>query len=422
MALTVKIRGDATHLEKTLRGVKSGVGGLASGLAKFTAAGAGFAAMMAGINSVEAVVTKLGQVLADSSKEAANMETLSVQFEVLAGSAETAKNLIAEFREEATKSALSTKDYADAGKTLMAFGVSAEETMPILKMLGDVSMGNSERFASLALAFSQTQAAGRLMGQEVIQFVNAGFNPLQEISRKTGRSMIDLKKAMEDYAISSDMVTEAFKSATSEGGLFFGAIERGSATFEGKMAKMRDSVQTLKIAFGTGMNEGLKVALDAVNAGMPKLEERFTAMGDSFGKAISDGVTGNYEIIAAAAAVVGAAFSEGISMAAREGPLKMRRSIVQLASDKFGLAEADKKLALRIAGREPLEPRQMARDLARATSDERQNLQETIRKRELERHTEELRLNRMATEELIRRGLKLDRETIEKLKQEMFSR
>jgi hypothetical protein len=52
----------------------------------------------------------------------------------------------------------------------------------------------------------------------------------------------------------------------------------------------------------------------------------------------------------------------------------------------------------------------------------RQNLRETISKRELERHTEELRLNRMATEELIRRGLKLDRETIEKLKQEMFSR
>ena len=77
------------------------------------------------------------------------------------------------------------------------------------------------KLSSLTLAFSQVQSTGRLMGQDLLQMIGQGFNPLQIISEKTGRSMADLKKDMENGAISADMVTEAFKIATSEGGRFF---------------------------------------------------------------------------------------------------------------------------------------------------------------------------------------------------------
>jgi len=274
MALTVKIRGDATHFEKVMGKVNTTVGGLGKTLLSLGAAGAGFAAALAGINGAAAVTTKLFETIKDASGKAAGMESLTLQFEVLTKSAEKSRDLIKSFREEAIKSPLSVSDYAQAGKTLMAFGMSSEKTLPILKMLGDVSLGNAERFGSLALAFAQTQAAGRLMGQEVLQFVNAGFNPLQEISRKTGRSMVELKKAMEDGAISADMVTQAFQSATSRGGLFFGAIEKGASTTEGKMAKVRDAVDSLQISFGTGFNAGLRDALDATSNFLPQLETK----------------------------------------------------------------------------------------------------------------------------------------------------
>lgn len=92
-------------------------------------------------------------------------------------------------------------------------------------------MGNADRFQHLALAFAQVSAAGKLTGQDLLQMVNAGFNPLQEISKKTGKSISELKDDMADGAISVKMVEDAMKGATSEGGRFFGGMEKASKTF-----------------------------------------------------------------------------------------------------------------------------------------------------------------------------------------------
>jgi len=75
-------------------------------------------------------------------------------------------------------SPLQTSDIAKAGQTLMGFGVDVHRVMPILRQLSDISMGDSQRFQSLSLAFAQMSAQGRLMGQDLNQMVNAGFNPL----------------------------------------------------------------------------------------------------------------------------------------------------------------------------------------------------------------------------------------------------
>ena len=314
MALTIRIRADATQFSRTIAGVNVQMSGLAGGVANFSAGALGLAASLAKVAIGAGLV---GAALAtafikSSSGAAAGMESLQVQFEVMTASASKATDLIKSFRDEAIKSPLSVADYANAGKTLMAFGVSADETLPILRMLGDVSMGNAERFGSLALAFAQTQAAGRLMGQEVLQFVNAGFNPLQEISRKTGRSMVELKKAMEDGAISSAMVTNAFKSATGAGGLFFGALDKGADTTEGKLAKLQDSILGLKVSFGTGFNEGLKSALDASSAFLPQLESKFAEVGSVLGLAIKNSVAGNHEMLSAVGEVIGETIMAGV--------------------------------------------------------------------------------------------------------------
>ena len=319
MALTIKIRGDATHFSKTIAGVKVEASGLTGVMGKLATSQLAFGAAL---SAAAAGAVALGAGLAfikDASGKAAGMESLQVQFEVLTKSAEGASAMIKDFREEAMKSPLSVTDYAQAGKTLMAFGVSADKTLPILRMLGDVSMGNSEQFGSLALAFAQTQAAGRLMGQEVLQFVNAGFNPLQEISRRTGKSMVELKKAMEDGAISADMVTEAFRSATAQGGLFYGALDKGAATTEGKIAKLGDAVLGLKVAFGEGFNVGLKSALDSANQILPQLESKFAYAGRIIGLAIKDSVAGNHEMIAAVGSVIGEVIMAGVRSAIKIG-------------------------------------------------------------------------------------------------------
>ena len=103
-------------------------------------------------------------------------------------------------------------------------------------------MGDSQRLQSLALSFSQMTATGKLMGQDLLQMINAGFNPLAEISRKTGKSIGDLKDEMEKGAISADMVREAFISATSEGGKFNGMLEAQSKIISGAYSNLQGAI------------------------------------------------------------------------------------------------------------------------------------------------------------------------------------
>lgn len=312
--ITVNIRGDASQFERVMAGVGKRMSGLGSSIAGLTTKSAAFGAAIAAAGASFAT-WKAIDFIKDASGAAADFESLSMDFETLLKSADKAKAMIAEMKTEAQKSPLSVRDYAQAGKSLLAFGAAGEDIMPTLKMLGDISMGNSERFGSLALAFAQTKAAGRLMGQEVLQFVNAGFNPLQQISEKTGKSMAVLKKEMEDGEISFEMVKQSLKDATSPGGLFFGAIEKGAATTAGKLASLKDNAESLKVAFGTGFNLNLKPVLDNANEFIPLFTQKFADAGKLTGFVFADALTGNFDLISSAGEVLGKQALAGIGTA-----------------------------------------------------------------------------------------------------------
>lgn len=175
-------------------------------------------------------------------KSAGDMEMLRTSLDTLTGSTEQGSKLFKDLYDFAAKTPFETTDLAKATQTMLSFGISNEKVMPYLKMLGDVSMGNKDKLQGLSLAFAQVQSTGRLMGQDLLQMVNQGFNPLTVISQKTGESMTDLKKKMEAGQISAEMVADAFKTATSEGGLFYKGMEKGSQTLQGIWSTLMDSV------------------------------------------------------------------------------------------------------------------------------------------------------------------------------------
>lgn len=177
-------------------------------------------------------------------------EQTQISMQVMLGSAEKARAMIDQLRTLAASTPLELKGLTENAKLMLGFGVNSKQVVENLRMLGDITGGNAEKMHLLSLAFSQSSAAGRLMGQDLLQMINAGFNPLQEISEKTGISLTDLKKRMEDGQISFAAVREAFRSATSEGGRFNGMLEEQSKTFAGRVGKMRDAFQVLLVKVG----------------------------------------------------------------------------------------------------------------------------------------------------------------------------
>lgn len=182
------------------------------------------------------------------------MQMLESSFEVLLRG-KGVKPFLDDIKAFAVESPLSLTGVSQAAQTLLGFNVAAEDTIPIIKQIGDISMGNEERFKSLTLAFAQMSSTGKLMGQDLNQMINAGFNPLQEISAKTGRSISELKKEMEKGAVSSDMVADAFKSATAEGGKFYGMTQKQAEGIKGLQAQIEGAAQEMFNDLGK-MSEG----------------------------------------------------------------------------------------------------------------------------------------------------------------------
>ena len=93
--------------------------------------------------------------------------------------------------------------------------------------------------------------------------VNAGFNPLEEIARKTGKSIGELKNEMSKGAITSKMVQDAFISATSAGGKFFGMSSEGAKTLNGQISMLQESFDNMFNEIGS---KGEGVVMSAVKA------------------------------------------------------------------------------------------------------------------------------------------------------------
>nr|WP_276546777.1 tape measure protein [Dermabacter hominis] len=133
-----------------------------------------------------------------------------------------AQQLVNDLKTQAAKTPFGMGDLAGSMQTLLAFGISLEDAKKHLMQIGDISQGDAQKMESLTLAFAQMSSTGKLTGQDLNQMINAGFNPLEEISRTTGKSIGELKEEMAKGAISADMVADAFASATEEGGRFHG--------------------------------------------------------------------------------------------------------------------------------------------------------------------------------------------------------
>lgn len=190
------------------------------------------------------------------------IEALEKSFVVLAG--HKGIPLFNEIRAFATDTTFQLGDLAKGAQTLMAFNIEADRVMPILRQIGDISMGNVDKFNSLTLAFAQMSSTGKLMGQDLLQMINAGFNPLTVISDKTGKSIAQLKKEMEQGGITSDMVADAFESATAAGGKFNGMLEDQSKGIKGLKSNLEGAWEEALNSIGEKNEEVIKGSIQGV--------------------------------------------------------------------------------------------------------------------------------------------------------------
>lgn len=188
------------------------------------------------------------------------IEGLEISFRTLLGSQQKADELFSSMRRFAAETPMDLKDLAKGAQTMLGFGMAGEEVMPILKAIGDISMGNRDQFNSLTLAFSQATAAGKLMGQDLMQMINAGFNPLTQLSEKSGKSIAELKDEMAAGAISASDLKEAFLGAAAAGGRYHGMLAAQGQGLSGSIAQLQGAYADMLNDIGTASQDAMAAA------------------------------------------------------------------------------------------------------------------------------------------------------------------
>lgn len=198
-----------------------------------------FGAVQNTIGKVSGAIEKVVEVGSSSEMDKMNMTTL------FRGNVEAAEDMFSKISEYSKNTTYDKSSLLEAQKLMMRMDFSGTKAYESLQMIGDIAMGDKQSLQSLSLAFAQATGEGKLMTQDWRQMVNAGFNPLQTISERTGESMSSLRKKMEEGRISADMLTQAFKWATSEGGLFYNGALNASTTTVGKIGNLQKSFDEL---------------------------------------------------------------------------------------------------------------------------------------------------------------------------------
>ena len=251
-----KLRDEIYKLEASYGQFGRNVGNYTGSLSRFSArlkeAAARFVAFNAAFLSFTGMI-RFGKELFNVRKE---LESTLVIYKALVGEVQGAK-IFEEVKNFALTTPVTLNAASKAVQTMLGFGVAADKAVDIMKRLGDISGADAERMERLALAYAQATQAGRLMGQDTLQFINAGFNPLYYISLRTGESMESLRDQMKKGKIDISQVTQAIIDATSEGGQFNGMLEKQKETMKGAAAIMEGAWQNMLNEMGSDMESGI---------------------------------------------------------------------------------------------------------------------------------------------------------------------
>lgn len=268
--ISYKVSVDGKEAEKTINSLSKSSDGLSK---KFMSFGK---KMTIGVTApLTALATAGVKYNATMESYLANLTTL------LGGNQQEAQKLLDTLKEMANTTPYEATDLVKATQKMMAFGISADDSLKYLQMLGDVAMGDANKMDSLTLAFSQISASGRASMEDINQMIDQGFNPLTVIAEKTGESMADLRDRVSAGQVSFEEIAGAFETATSKGGTFYQSMDKASQTTEGKISSLKDAFSS---ALGS-MTEALLPFVTAAVDGLTKVANWFSNL-DSDGKKI----------------------------------------------------------------------------------------------------------------------------------------
>jgi tape measure domain-containing protein len=228
--LAVRISADIKQLQKNI------------GKAKATLKDFGSSATSLGTSLSASLTLPLVSLGGVALKTASDFEQLQVRLETLTGSAKAGRKQFERLQQFSAGTPFQLQDLVKANNTLLGFGMSADEAFTSLQQLGDVASATGADLQSIAVAFGQSSAEGKLFTRDIRQFINQGVPAVDLLANSMGVARSEVFTLAEEGKISFKILQDAIAQATSAGGKFAGATKAQSQTIAGLFSTLRDNV------------------------------------------------------------------------------------------------------------------------------------------------------------------------------------
>lgn len=234
-------------------------------------------------------------------KAAADSERLRVQLETLTGSVEEGSKAFERLKTLSAKTPFQLEDLVSANNTLLGFSLSSTEAYSAIQDLGDIAAVTGGDLQSIAVAFGQSAAEGKLFTKDIRQFINNGVPAVKLLAEEMNVAESEVFDLASQGKISFDILKNAFKTATAEGGMFANGMAKQSGTLLGLFSTLKDS---LSIALGD-VGEQIVEAFDLKNV-LGNLISNINKIRTAFNN-LSDEIKNRIIIITTSIAAIGPA-------------------------------------------------------------------------------------------------------------------
>lgn len=293
IALEDKASAGLRGIQSALGAVAGGASGAAAGFASFLSGAAQFAVGGLIQKGIEGIAASVGALKDGMIGGNAEFERYGVQFGVLLGNADAAKQRLADLAQFGASTPFELPEVVRADKIIQSFGLHAQDAAKkfgyagtdIRRIAGDTAAGTGASFEEISTYIGKF--ASGATGETIARFQELGIVTKQQLTEmglafdKGGSLIIN---SQEDLDRATGILLKSME------GKFGGMMAAQSQTFEGMLSNLADwKAGTLRI-IGEPIFEVLRTHLSDLLAWLPSQQPRIEAFAQALANGLAVGI------------------------------------------------------------------------------------------------------------------------------------
>lgn len=142
---------------------------------------------------------------------ASGLQSTNTNMQLLIGNTQQANKVMGDLYTFSRNTPFTFPEVADAAKTLLQYGATAQNVLGITEQLGNVVAVTGANYQHLADIYGQVNAAGKIQMNDVQQLTENGVPIMQEMAKVTGTSMAQISQDMLNSSVSAQVFDKAMQ-------------------------------------------------------------------------------------------------------------------------------------------------------------------------------------------------------------------